>query len=129
MKRPYVIAGSIVAVVMGVVGFLPLFGGPGYEHAIATGLVVPSAAAIAGPIGGVALSVYRFYTSPMIFAFDPFVGYFSGTLYDTLIEPGNALLTYRLGSLATLVALALLASCTYRTVGGGLGLTLGDART
>src|SRR5690242_2255806 len=29
------------------VGFLPLFGGPGYEHAIASGLVTPAAAAIA----------------------------------------------------------------------------------
>jgi tetratricopeptide (TPR) repeat protein len=47
----------------------------------------------------------------MIFAYDPFVGYFSGTLYDTVIEPGNALLTYRLGSLATLVWLVLHASC------------------
>ena len=29
------------------VGFLPLFGGPGYEHALASGLLVPCAAAIA----------------------------------------------------------------------------------
>ena len=36
---------SLVA--LGAVGFLPLFGGPGYEQSLATGLLVPSAAAIA----------------------------------------------------------------------------------
>src|ERR1700729_3100867 len=43
------------------VGFLPLFGGPGYEQTLAAGLIVPSAAAIAtalelsvaeSPLGG-----------------------------------------------------------------------------
>lgn len=206
---------------MGGVGFLPLFGGPGYEHAVASGLITPAAAAIAtaidvsrdtpdggrpltplgavargvlaglafasislltailhgarvgicewwgallyfvltagagsvmggtwgafvgewlgvgvrrgrvkrrrlfavllalaGPIGGAALSLWRFHASPMIFAFDPFVGYFSGTLYDTVIDGGNALLTYRLGSLATIVAFALAASVMRRTPRG-----------
>jgi hypothetical protein len=202
---------------MGAVGFLPLFGGPGYEHAIASGLITPAAAAIAtaidvsrdeedltplrgvargvlagaayagislltaiihgarvgicewwgalyyfaltagagalmggawgafvgewlgvavrrgrvkrrrlgavvlalaGPIGGAVISLWRFHASPMVFAFDPFVGYFSGTLYDTVIDGGNALLTYRLGSLATLVAFALAASVMRRTPRG-----------
>jgi hypothetical protein len=202
---------------MGGVGFLPLFGGPGYEHAVASGLITPAAAAIAtaidvsrddqrldplaavargvlaglayagvslltailhgarvgicewrgalyyfvltagvgsimggawgafvgewvgvgvrrgrvkrrrllavllalaGPIFGAALSLWRFHASPMIFAFDPFVGYFSGTLYDTVIDGGNALLTYRLGSLATLVAFVLAASVMRRTPRG-----------
>src|SRR5688500_15428202 len=35
---------------MGGVGFLPLFGGPGYEHALASGLITPAAAAIATAI-------------------------------------------------------------------------------
>ena len=35
------------------VGFLPLFGGPGYEHALAAGLVLPSAAAIATALDAV----------------------------------------------------------------------------
>jgi tetratricopeptide (TPR) repeat protein len=226
-----VVAGGVVAVAMGGIGFLPLFGGPGYEHAIATGLVCPSAAAIAtaldvsrnggtpeppatplesvgrgvlaglgaaaialatalvhaarvgmcelwgallyfaltagagcvmggawgavvgellgplvrknklrkrrlaavllalaAPVGCIAVSLDRFWSSPMIFAFDPFVGYFSGTLYDTLIEPGTALLTYRLGSLATLVALALVASLTRREPGGHLNIELRGGR-
>ncbi len=64
--------------------------------------------ALAGPLGGIVVSLVRFYTSPMVFAFDPFFGYFSGPLYDTVIDPFLSLVTYRIGSAATLVfALAL----------------------
>jgi tetratricopeptide (TPR) repeat protein/outer membrane lipoprotein SlyB len=220
--RPYVIGAVVVTVLLFAVGFLPLFGGPGYEQALAAGLIVPSAAAIAtaldaarrgssspldsvgrgvlaglayagvalvtalihaarvgicelwgallyfaltagvgsvlggawgavagevtgaltargrirrlrlvavllalaGPVSGVVVSVYRFYSSPMIFAFDPFVGYFSGTLYDTVIDAGTSLLTYRLGSLATLTAIALVASILERDDGRPFGLVL-----
>jgi hypothetical protein len=79
-------------------------------------------AGIAVPLGSALVSVARFYTSPMIFAFDPFAGYFSGTLYDTVIDAGTPLLTYRLGSLCTLVALALLASVTRRDERGAFHL-------
>lgn len=205
----------VVAALLGI-GFLPLFGGPGYEHSLATGLLVPSVAAIAtarsvarsageetplasfsrgillglalaflslltafvhaarvgiceiggalvyfgltaatgaamggawgavaghavltfvsrgyltkstranalaillavaGPVGSAVISVVRFVTSPMIFAYDPFVGYFSGTLYDTVVDAGPPMLTYRLGSLATLVSAALFASLLTR---------------
>jgi hypothetical protein len=225
--RSYVVGAVVVTVLLGAVGFLPLFGGPGYEQSLATGLIVPSCVAIAtaistargesssplaslgrgvlaglayvglalvtsllhaarigicelwgallyfaltagigsliggawgavvgevvrvlvtrrratgsglrrirlvavllalaGPIAGVAVSVYRFFTSPMIFAFDPFVGYFSGTLYDTVIDAGTALLTYRLGSLATLISLALFASILERNKDRPFGLVL-----
>ena len=204
---PQRIAGAFVAVSMLGIGFLPLFGGPGYEQSLATGLLVPSAAAIATaselsrgdapppidcvgrgvasglalagisfatallqalrvgmcdflggaesfvltalvgsvlggvwgalvaevargrtrrrlivilggvalPLGSALVSVGRFYTSPMIFAFDPFVGYFSGTLYDTVIDAGTPLLTYRLGSLTSLAFVAFLASVLARS--------------
>jgi hypothetical protein len=215
---PFLIGGLAVTILMLLVGFLPLFGGPGYEHAVATGLIVPSAAAIAtarapsqspseslghgrvaghayarlslltalahvlrvgicevsgallyfaltagigsmmggawgaaigelvrvirmrrdvkrprllttllclaGPVAGVLVSLWRFYDSPMVFAYDPFVGFFSGTLYDTVIDPGLALLTYRLGSFATLVALALTASVLVREDDRPFGLVL-----
>ncbi|MCL2726020.1 MAG: hypothetical protein FWD69_16465 [Polyangiaceae bacterium] len=75
------------------------------------------ALALAGPLWGIAVSVYRFFTSPMIFAFDPFVGYFSGALYDTVIDQGTAILTYRAGSLATLAALAFAFSLVERRDG------------
>jgi tetratricopeptide (TPR) repeat protein len=61
-------------------------------------------AALAGPLGGIALSLWRFYTSPVVFAFDPFFGYFAGPLYDTVIDPLRRLSSYRLGSLMTLLA-------------------------
>lgn len=61
--------------------------------------------AIAGPLTTALLSLGRFFTSPMIFAFDPFVGFFSGTLYDTVVDPGVALYTYRLGSVLTVAAI------------------------
>ncbi len=229
IPRSYVVGGAFVIVAMGAIGFLPLFGGPGYEQSLATGLIVPSAAAIAtatsvngkknaspsplasvgrgilggfafallalltallhaarigicelwgallyfalnagvgsilggawgavvgevvrvlvqkkrvkrvraasvllslaGPITGVVVSVWRFYSSPMIFAFDPFVGYFSGTLYDTVIDAGTAILTYRLGTLATLIALGLVASILVRDDRGGVVLDLRSAAT
>ena len=58
--------------------------------------------ALLAPIGGILLSLLRFYCSPMVFAFDPFFGYFSGTLYDTRVDAGVSLWTYRVGSLLEL---------------------------
>jgi tetratricopeptide (TPR) repeat protein len=65
--------------------------------------------ALAAPLGGIAVSLIRFYTSPMVFAFDPFFGYFSGPLYDTVIDPFLSLVTYRIGSAATLLFALVLA--------------------
>lgn len=59
--------------------------------------------ALAAPIGGIVWSLGRFYTSPMVFAFDPFFGFFAGTPYDTGFDPIPRLITYRLGSTATLL--------------------------
>lgn len=210
---PRFIAVVVIAALLMAIGFLPLFGGPGYEHALASGLIVPSAAAIltslelsteardpswsvrrgasngvllagvafgtalihgffsgfcdlgggargflltaaagsvlggvwgayaaerargakrrrlwcvllsiAAPLLGIGVSVWRFHSSPMIFAFDPFVGYFSGTIYDTVIDPGMALLTYRLGTLATLTFAFFAASLLVRSADGALTL-------
>ncbi|AUX23756.1 hypothetical protein SOCEGT47_042860 [Sorangium cellulosum] len=204
------ISAALVAIAMALVGFLPLFDGPGYESALAAGLLVPSAAAIAtaldvaahrpapiealrrglasgallalvayattlahglragfcdvlggsahfalgpglgaalggawgavageiaaglrrddgaparpawqrrlvavlaalaAPLGSIGVSVVRFYTSPIVFAYDPFAGFFSGTLYDTVVD-ASGLLTYRAGTVATLSAAAVLA--------------------
>ncbi len=60
--------------------------------------------ALAGPVAGIALSLWRFFDSPVVFAFDPFFGYFAGPLYDTVIDPIDRLASYRAGSLATLLA-------------------------
>src|SRR5580692_2574560 len=205
-------AALLVGVALLGLGFLPLFGGPGYEHALASGLLVPTAAALAtsydlfpddppppiaclgrglasglmlasiafvtalvhgvrvgfcdlpgatlgfvltagfgaalggvwgavaaevarrrrlrrrwafvfaalGPGVGVTISLVRFYSSPMVFAFDPFFGYFGGTLYDTVVDAGTPLLTYRAASVATLASVTLLASVLLRDSAGRL---------
>ena len=79
-------------------------------------------AAIAGPLGSMLFSVGRFYASPMVFAYDPFAGYFSGTLYDTIID-FSGLVTYRAGTLATLVAGFVLAMHVGRDGAGKLSIT------
>jgi hypothetical protein len=67
-----------------------------------------------GPLGSIAVGLYRFYSSPMIFGFDPFVGYFSGTLYDTVLSY-DSLLTYRVGTATSLGAFIALLSQLERT--------------
>ena len=218
--------GAIVtAVLLFAIGFLPLFGGPGYEYSLACGLVLPSAAGIvaalglsygerpdaprpfdafvrglgigvglslvalaiafvhgvrvgfcdvaggvlgfvltalpgamlggawgayvaertrgrarfrrlasvlwvlAAPLLGVGVSLWRFYASPMVFAFDPFFGYFSGTLYDTVVEPGTPLLTYRLGTVCTFLGAGAVASLLARDAGGRIVPAARDATT
>ncbi len=54
--------------------------------------------AVGLPLFSYGASFARFYTSPMVFAFDHFVGYFAGTLYDTELGSLERLWTYRLGT-------------------------------
>ena len=54
--------------------------------------------AVALPVASYGVSLWRFYTTPMVFAFDHFVGYFAGTLYDTELGPLDRLWTYRLAT-------------------------------
>lgn len=216
-SRPLQVAAAASLVGMGAVGFLPLFGGPGYESALAAGLLLPSMAAIAtavevsdhpplptkafvrgvetgailvaigyvvtllhglrsgmcdartgtamwalgpfpgallggawgalvgglagriralwtsritaaalafaGPAAGALVSLYRFQSSPIVFGFDPFFGFFSGALYDTVVSDAlPRMLTYRAGTLATLFALGAGSSLVVRKGNGGLSL-------
>lgn len=66
--------------------------------------------ALSAPLFGIGLSLGRFYTSPMVFAFDPFFGYFAGPLYDTVIDAFWTLATYRTGTLLSLLGLGCAAS-------------------
>src|ERR1043165_3246188 len=66
--------GALLAAAWGTfAGLLAVHVGRARWHALAL--------AAAAPLGGVVLSLWRFWSSPMIFAFDPFVGFFAGTLY------------------------------------------------
>ncbi|HEU4413117.1 MAG TPA: hypothetical protein VFS43_48195 [Polyangiaceae bacterium] len=67
------------------------------------------ALALSGPLGSVAVNLAFGYLTPTVFAFDPFVGFFSGTLYDTVIDGVGRMATYRLGSLFSALAVAGLA--------------------
>ncbi len=78
--------------------------------------------ALAGPLGGISVSLGRFYTSPMVFAFDPFVGFFAGTPYDTGFDPIGRLLSYRLGTLGWLLAGWAVSRLLFRKSGGRLAV-------
>jgi tetratricopeptide (TPR) repeat protein len=86
-----------------------------WRGALAVGL------ALSAPLGSIAVSLGRFYTSPIIFAYDPFVGFFSGSLYDTVID-SRGLWTYRAASVATLFACFVAAAHVERRERGGLRL-------
>jgi tetratricopeptide (TPR) repeat protein len=60
-----------------------------------------AALGLALPIASVLVQVGFFYATPMVYAYDPFVGYFSGALYDTVLAD-EGLFEYRLASFATL---------------------------
>ncbi len=83
--------------------------------------------ALAGPLASVGVGLFRFLSSPMVFAYDPFVGFFAGTLYDTIIDPSE-LEVYRLGTLCTLGAVGAGARLLRRR-GGALALSLRGRRT
>src|SRR5439155_477021 len=80
--------------------FVPLFDVLGYEWCLAMGVVVAS----------VAWGVWRFYAAPPICGYDPFAGYFAGTLYDEEVTItrafGWARLYHAAGLLLVLAALA-----------------------
>ncbi|MCA9597403.1 MAG: tetratricopeptide repeat protein [Myxococcales bacterium] len=217
-SRSQLVAATIAVVLLGGIGFLPLFGGPGYEAALAAGLVLPALGAVAtavevasarpapldaygrgllsgfrlallallvtlahgfrvgfcdpwddialfalgpgvgavmggawgalvgllagarrrprlwavvlafaGPVAGCLISLWRFFSSPMVFAFDPFFGFFAGPLYDTVITGTRGLLSYRAGSLATLLAGAALFQHLDERFGRRWGVILGGA--
>jgi tetratricopeptide (TPR) repeat protein len=60
---------------------------------------------VALPVSTILFSFWRYYSSPIIFAFDHFFGYFAGTLYDTEIEGLERLLSYRVGTIGGVLAL------------------------
>jgi hypothetical protein len=64
--------------------------------------------ALAAPFAGVVLGLHRFWSTPAIFAYTPFAGYFPGTIYDREVALPDAYLTYRAASLLAVVTLSLL---------------------
>jgi tetratricopeptide (TPR) repeat protein len=85
---------------------------------------VATALALLGPVACIGVSFYRFLSSPMVFAFDPFFGVFSGPLYDTVVSVVDRLLSYRQGTVATLMAVTLGATLLDRVPADGLRAVL-----
>ncbi|MBI5516499.1 MAG: hypothetical protein HY909_22130 [Deltaproteobacteria bacterium] len=56
--------------------------------------------------GFIVWSLVRFYTTPAIFSYDPFHGFYPGAIYDERVPLGETLLTYRVGTLGWSLALA-----------------------
>lgn len=86
------------------------------------GRALPSVLAILGVLASIAWGVWRFYAAPPIFGYDPFVGYFAGTLYDEEVAIGGAFLWARLYHAA--VAAAALGGCALFLDGATLRLRL-----
>lgn len=80
------------------------------------------AATLAGlsPLASALVAGAYFYFTPAVFAFDPFVGFFSGTLYDEVVDAFGPLSTYRAGTALTLAALVALAAALQRAPAGRL---------
>jgi hypothetical protein len=64
-----------------------------------------------------------FYATPAVFIYHPFFGYYPGVLYDTLIEVGRGLVTYRIGTVCQVIATVGAASLLY-----GADLTIDPER-
>lgn len=82
--------------------------------------VLAVALALAGPLFGIVVSLVRYLNGPVVFAFDPFVGYFAGTLYDTEIDGMARLWTYRAGTLGSWLLALGLGHCLGRASDGRL---------
>jgi hypothetical protein len=82
--------------------------------------VVPTLLAVAIVGASFAVAAWRFYAGPAIFAYDPFGGYFPGTLYDEEVAIGAPLLWARAYHAAA--ALAVLFACALFLDGPRLAL-------
>ena len=76
------------------------------------GRVAPTALALGVVVASVAWGVWRFYAAPPIFGYDPFVGYFAGTLYDEEVAIGSAFVWARAYELALMIGI--LSSCALK---------------
>lgn len=64
--------------------------------------------AAAVPIGAALLGLWSFYSTPTVYVFGAFAGYFPGAIYDDLVRIPNRYLTYRASMLIAMLALGVL---------------------
>lgn len=67
---------------------------------LSRGRLAQLALGFAAPAGCLALSLWRLWADPVVFAFDPFWGWFAGGIYDESVAVGSRYLWYRAYNLA-----------------------------
>ena len=82
---------------------------------------LPRTLAALVPLLWLGLGVYEFWSTPAIFVFGQFGGWFPGTLYDEDVALGATVLLFRLGTLLWLAAIGLLWAAAWRRDGAILG--------
>ncbi len=80
------------------------------------------ALAASAPLSAILWGLYRFYDSPSVYAYSPFVGYFAGPLYDNVEYDLERLSGYRMGTLMTCLAVGGFMAC-FRSEPGPVGAT------
>jgi tetratricopeptide (TPR) repeat protein len=76
--------------------------------------------AAAVPLGATILGLWTFYTTPTVYVFGAFAGYFPGAIYDDLVRIPSRYLTYRATILLALVALCILFDALWDPSSGSL---------
>ena len=78
--------------------------------------------AAAIPIGAALFGVWSFYTTPTVYVFGAFAGYFPGAIYDDLVQIPTRYLTYRATILVAVLALGVLFDAIWDPTAGRLEL-------
>ncbi|MFW2387137.1 MAG: tetratricopeptide repeat protein [Polyangiales bacterium] len=78
--------------------------------------------AAAIPIGAALLGLWTFYTTPTVYVFGAFAGYFPGAIYDDLVQIPTRYLTYRATMLVALLALGVLFDALWDPTTGRLSI-------
>lgn len=64
--------------------------------------------AAAIPVGAALLGLWAFYSTPTVYVFSAFAGYFPGAIYDDLVQIPTRYLTYRAAMVVAVLALSVL---------------------
>ncbi|MGB5503672.1 MAG: hypothetical protein WBM75_14820 [Polyangiales bacterium] len=78
--------------------------------------------AAAVPLGSVMLGLWAFYSTPTVYVFGAFAGYFPGAIYDDLVQIPTRYLTYRATMLVAVLSLGVLFDALWNPASGTLGL-------
>jgi hypothetical protein len=74
------------------------------------------------PIGAALLGLWAFYSTPTVYVFSAFAGYFPGAIYDDLVQIPTRYLTYRATTVIAVLALGLLFDALWDPAAGALDL-------